>query len=101
VPDAKRTGPYYDASPENGLIVKKFFNQLADRERINGSHRQIQLVAEKLNDWPIAIDTTISQPQLSLRMTHGARVLAVVLTLIVFSFLVGSWRKQWLVLRTG
>jgi len=101
VPNAKRTGPYYDTSPENGLIVQKFFNQLADRERINGSHRQIQLVAEKLNDWPIAIDTTISQPQLSLRMTHGARVLAVVLTLIVFSFLVGSWRKQWLVLRTG
>jgi hypothetical protein len=42
---------------ENGLIVRRFFNDLAELEKSQGSHRGIYLVAEKKDDWPIVIDT--------------------------------------------
>jgi hypothetical protein len=42
---------------ENGLIVRRFFDELAELEKSKGSHRGIYLVAEKKDDWPIVIDT--------------------------------------------
>jgi len=48
---------YQPKNTTNGLIVRGFFRKLAAEERRLGSHRGIQLKAEKIDDWPIVIDT--------------------------------------------
>jgi len=42
---------------ENGLIVRRFFDELAELEAVKGSHRGIYLVGSKVDDWPIVVDT--------------------------------------------
>jgi len=42
---------------ENGIIVRRFFNELAELEKSRGSYKGIYLVADKKDDWPIVIDT--------------------------------------------
>jgi len=87
-------GRYYDPHPRNGIIVREFFANLAATEQAHGSRQQIQMSAVKINDWPIIIDTTVSQPPMDLRLSRRARVLAVALGLAAL----GYWtRRRWLV----
>lgn len=51
--------PYVAAHPDNGMIVYRFFQDLATAEVENKGRTGIYLVAKKINDWPIEIDTRI------------------------------------------
>lgn len=49
---------YHSAHAENGKRVQQFVRQLSQIEKKQGTWRGIRLRLEKLNDWPIEIDTT-------------------------------------------
>lgn len=57
VVDTKPWNPYLDSHPDNGAIVARFFRDLAQAETENGGRAGIWLVAKKIRDWPIEIDT--------------------------------------------
>jgi hypothetical protein len=88
-------GRYYDPDPRNGIIVRDFFSRLSEAERAQGSRKGIQLRATKFNDWPITIDTTVTQPLLSVRMSRRARVLAAMLALLAFGYITRRWSSRW------
>lgn len=48
----------YHSHKENGLRVKHFMEKLEKLEKEKGSRKGIKLRLEKINDWPIEIDTT-------------------------------------------
>lgn len=50
-------GPYRYSDPQNGRIVRDFFDELATIEDKTGTRSGICLVAEKKDDWSIVIDT--------------------------------------------
>lgn len=88
-----RDSPYDDPHPQNGVIVREFFTKLAEAEESGGSRREIQLTAEKINDWSITIDTTASHRPMDFRLSHRARLLAVALTLLALGYLT---RRSWM-----
>lgn len=96
VRNTQRVGPYYDSDPQNGIIVREFFSKLADEEQTRGSRREIQLTAQKIKDWPITVDTTVSHPPMNLRLSHRARVLAVTLALLALGYLTRRFWMPWL-----
>jgi len=49
--------PYRYKHPENGYIVRQFFQRLAGEEERLGSYEGIYLRADKIDDWSIVIDT--------------------------------------------
>jgi hypothetical protein len=91
--NTERDSPYYDPDPQNGIIVREFFSKLADEEQARGSRRQIQLKAEKINDWPITVDTTVSYPPMNLRLSRRALVFALALALLALGYLT---RRRWI-----
>ena len=93
VKNTQRASPYYDPDARNGMIVREFFARLARIEQRLGSRSGIQLTADKFNDWPIHIDTTVASPSTSFRLSHRARVFAIVLALVA---LVYSTRRIWI-----
>jgi hypothetical protein len=93
VRNTQRASPYYDPDPQNGIIVREFFSKLADAEQARGSRRKIQLTAQKINDWPITIDTTVSHTSMNFRLSHRARVLALTLALFALGSLT---RRFWM-----
>lgn len=93
ISNTRRASPYYDPDPQNGIIVREFFSRLAETERQRGSHNGIQLTAEKIKDWPISVDTTAPASPMSLRMSHRARVIAVLLALVALGYLL---RRFWM-----
>src|SRR5205814_371104 len=72
VRNAHRVSPYYDPDPRNGIIVREFFSKLADAEQARGSRREIQLTAEKTNDWPITIGAAGSELPMNFHVSHRA-----------------------------
>jgi hypothetical protein len=96
VRNTQRASPYYDPDPQNGIIVREFFSKLADEEQARGSRREIQLTAQKINDWPITVDTTVSHPPMNLRLSHRARVLAIALALLALGYLTRRFWMPWL-----
>ena len=48
---------YVQSHPDNGSVVRDFFAELARREAENGSREGIYLSVDKVNDWPITVDT--------------------------------------------
>ena len=94
--NAPGPSPYYDPDPRNGVIVREFFSKLADAEEARGSRREIQLTAEKINDWPITVDTTVLHQPLNFRLTHRARVMGVVLALLALAYLTRRFWLAWL-----
>jgi hypothetical protein len=93
VKNTQRASPYYDPDARNGVIVREFFARLAEIEQQLGSRQGIQLTADKINDWPITINTTVANPPTSLRLSHRARVLAISLALVA---LVYCTRRIWI-----
>jgi hypothetical protein len=96
VRNTQRASPYYDPDPQNGIIVREFFSKLADAEQARGSRREIQLTAQKINDWPITIDTTVSHTSMNFRLSHRARVLALTLALFALGSLTRRFWMAWL-----
>ena len=82
VQNTQGVSPYNAPDPQNGIIVKEFFSKLADEEEARGSRHEIRLTAEKINDWPITIDTTVSHAPMDFRLSHRARLLVVALALL-------------------
>ena len=93
VRNASRTGPYHTAEPGNGLIVRRFFAQLAELEARQGSREGIHLEAPKRNDWPIVIDTTRPRRTTAIRFIHRAQVPAFLLIFVVLAY---ATREVWL-----
>ena len=96
VRNTQRVGPYYDPDPQNGIIVREFFSKLADAEQARGSRREIQLTAQKIKDWPITVDTTVSHAPMNFRLSHRARVLAIALALLALASLTRRFWLAWL-----
>ncbi len=86
-------GPYNSPNPANGVIVRRFFTQLAELETRQGSRKGVHLEAPKRKDWPIVVDTTKPPSTKLLRFTHRSRV---VICLIVFGLLAYTTRNVWL-----
>jgi hypothetical protein len=95
VGNTQRAGPYYDPDPQNGLIVREFFSKLADEEKAHGSWHGIQLTAQKVNDWPITVNTTVSQLPTNVRLSRRARLLALALGLVALSYVTRGFWMQW------
>ena len=93
VKNTQRASPYYDPDARNGVIVREFFARLAEMEQELGSRQGIQLTANKVNDWPIRIDTTITSPSTTLRLSHRARGFAISLALVALAY---CTRKIWI-----
>jgi len=93
VRNTQRASPYYDPDARNGVIVREFFARLDEMEQRLGSRKGIQLTADKVNDWPISIDTTIASPPTTLRLSRRARVFAIALALMA---LVYCTRRIWM-----
>jgi phosphoglycerol transferase MdoB-like AlkP superfamily enzyme len=93
VKNTQRASPYYDPDARNGVIVREFFTRLAEAEQRLGSWKGIQLTADKINDWPISIDTTVASPPSTVRLSHRARVFAISLALVA---LVYCTRRIWI-----
>ena len=93
VRNTQRASPYYDPDARNGMIVREFFTRLAEAEQRLGSRSGIQLTADKFNDWPISIDTTVASPPTTLRLSRRARVFAISLALVA---LVYCARRIWI-----
>ncbi|MEZ4663168.1 MAG: hypothetical protein R2911_36945 [Caldilineaceae bacterium] len=55
--------PYLYADPNNGAIVYQFFQELAQAEIEHKGRTGIWMVAEKIDDWPIEIDTRSAEQQ--------------------------------------
>jgi hypothetical protein len=55
-------GAYHHKYPENGYIVRDFFQRLAEEEKKLGSYQGIYLRADKIDDWSIIIDTRENKP---------------------------------------
>jgi hypothetical protein len=49
---------YHYSHPDNGYRVKIFFAELDRLQRQKGSYRGIKLRVDKIDDWPIVINTT-------------------------------------------
>jgi hypothetical protein len=96
VRNTQRVGPYYDPDPQNGIIVREFFAKLADEEQARGSRREIQLTAQKIKDWSITVDTTVSHAPMNLSLSHRARVLALALALFALGSLTRRFWMAWL-----
>ena len=99
VKNTQRVSPYYDPDSQNGIIVREFFSKLANEEQARGSRREIQLAAEKINDWPITVDTTVPHAPMNFRLSHRARFLAVALALIAVGSLTRRYWMGWLLRR--
>jgi hypothetical protein len=93
VKNTQRASPYYDPDARNGVIVHEFFARLAEIEQQLGSRQGIQLTADKINDWPISIDTTVASPPSTLRLSHRARVFAISLALVALLY---GTRRMWM-----
>lgn len=93
VKNTQRASPYYDPDARNGVLVREFFARLAEIEQRRGSRQGIQLTADKINDWPISIDTTIASPPTTLRLSKRARVFAISLALVALAY---CTRKIWI-----
>jgi hypothetical protein len=50
--------PYQPSAAQNGRLVQAFVKRLAALETRTGNRENIRLRVDKLNDWPIIIDTT-------------------------------------------
>ncbi|MEY2498833.1 MAG: hypothetical protein QOD12_2389 [Verrucomicrobiota bacterium] len=98
VTNTQRASPYYDPDARNGVIVREFFSRLAGMEQRLGSRKGIQLTADKVNDWPITIDTATPSPPTTLRLSHRARVFAVSLALVALAYCL---RRIWAGRRSG
>ena len=96
VRNTQRLGPYHAPDPQNGIIVREFFSKLADAEQALGSRHEIRLTAEKINDWPITVDTTVSPAPMNFRLSHRARLLAIALALLAPGFLTRRLWMRWL-----
>lgn len=55
-------GAYHHKYPENGYIIRDFFQKLAEEEKRLGSYKGIYLRADKIDDWSIIIDTRENKP---------------------------------------
>ena len=93
VKNTQRASPYYDPDARNGVIVREFFARLAETERRLGSNREIQLTADKFNDWPISIDTTVTPLPATMRLSRRARVSAIALALVALGY---ATRRLWI-----
>ena len=93
VKNTQRASPYYDPDARNGVIVHEFFARLAEIEQQLGSRQGIQLTADKINDWPISIDTTVASAPTTLRLSHRARVFAISLALVALFY---GTRRIWI-----
>jgi hypothetical protein len=91
--NTQHASPYYDPDPRNGVIVREFFSKLAEAEETRGSRPEIRLTAEKVNDWPITIDTAASHAPMNFRLSHRARLLAAALALLALGYLM---RRSWM-----
>jgi hypothetical protein len=96
VRNTQRASPYNDPDPQNGIIVREFFSKLADAEQARGSRREIQLTAQKIKDWPITVDTTVSHAPMNFRLSHRARALAIALALFALGSLTRRFWLAWL-----
>ncbi len=90
--NTSRASPYYDPDPANGLIVERFFAELAAAESEHHSREGIRLEALKKLDWPIIVDTTRPRLPMHLRVSHRARLLAI---LLFCTALLGPLRRFW------
>ena len=70
--------------------LKDEIARLSEMEQRLGSRKGIQVTADKINDWPVSIDTTIASPPTTLRLSRRARVFAIALSLVALAYT--SWR---------